>query len=162
MKTPENKQVNQKYSKDFLILALLVGLIMLTAHVYDVAPALIPTHFGLNLSTPMGYGPKSSLLIVAAVGVCFGLLGIAGAHGKKTPIRICGIPMSRMNELQKEVARQLIYRLTVGIILLCACVIMLFVPVVLPRMAVVVLFILLFAGLLYSAVSASFKIRKMR
>lgn len=46
MKTPENKQVNQKYSKDFMILALLVGLVMLTAHVYDMAPALIPTISG--------------------------------------------------------------------------------------------------------------------
>ena len=92
METPENKQVNLKYSKDFMILALLVGLVMLTAHVYDMAPALIPTHFGLNLSSPMGYGPKSSLLVVA----------------------------------------------------------------------VTVLFILLFAWLLYSAVNASFKIRRMR
>ena len=142
METPENKQVNLKYSKDFMILALLVGLVMLTAHVYDMAPALIPTHFGLNLSSPMGYGPKSSLLVVAVIGICFGLAGV--------------------NEVQKEALRQLVYRFTVCIILLCACVVMLLVPVVLPRVAVIVLFILLFAWLLYSAVNASFKIRRMR
>ena len=78
METPENKQVNLKYSKDFMILALLVGLVMLTAHVYDMAPALIPTHFGLNLSSPMGYGPKSSLLVVAVIGICFGLVSPQG------------------------------------------------------------------------------------
>lgn len=70
--------------------------------------------------------------------------------------------MHKMNEVQKEALRQLVYRFTVCIILLCACVVMLLVPVVLPRVAVTVLFILLFAWLLYSAVNASFKIRRMR
>lgn len=162
METPENKQVNLKYSKDFMILALLVGLVMLTAHVYDMAPALIPTHFGLNLSSPMGYGPKSSLLVVAVIGICFGLAGVAAGHSKNLPIRINGLSMRKMNEVQKEALRQLVYRFTVCIILLCACVVMLLVPVVLPRVAVTVLFILLFAWLLYSAVNASFKIRRMR
>ena len=123
METPENKQVNLKYSKDFMILALLVGLVMLTAHVYDMAPA---------------------------------------GHNKNLPIRINGLSMRKMNEVQKEALRQLVYRFTVCIILLCACVVMLLVPVVLPRVAVIVLFILLFAWLLYSAVNASFKIRRMR
>ena len=133
METPENKQVNLKYSKDFMILALLVGLVMLTAHVYDMAPALIPTHFGLNLSSPMGYGPKSSLLVVAVIGICFGLAGVAAGHSKNLPIRINGLSMHKMNEVQKEALRQLVYRFTVCIILLCACVVMLLVPVVLPR-----------------------------
>lgn len=125
METPENKQVNLKYSKDFMILALLVGLVMLTAHVYDMAPALIPTHFGLNLSSPMGYGPKSSLLVVAVIGICFGLAGVAAGHSKNLPIRINGLSMHKMNEVQKEALRQLVYRFTVCIILLCACVVML-------------------------------------
>ena len=38
MSTPENQQENTKYRNDFLILALLVGLVMLAAHVYDLAP----------------------------------------------------------------------------------------------------------------------------
>ena len=105
METPENKQVNLKYSKDFMILALLVGLVMLTAHVYDMAPALIPTHFGLNLSSPMGYGPKSSLLVVAVIGICFGLAGVAAGHSKNLPIRINGLSMHKMNEVQKEALR---------------------------------------------------------
>ena len=70
MSTPENKQENTKYRNDFLILALLVGLVMLAAHVYDLAPQTIPIHYEWNLSRPTPYGPKSTLMVLAVIGVC--------------------------------------------------------------------------------------------
>ena len=161
MSTPENQQENTKYRNDFLILALLVGLVMLAAHVYDLAPQTIPTHYEWNLSTPTAYGLKSTLMVLAVIGVCLGLLGILAAHGKMSLIHVDRLSYSKMNEAQKALTRKFMYRLTFHFIFLMACVIMLLVPVVLPKMVVLIAFILLLCSLVYGSVSISFKIRKL-
>ena len=100
-------------------------------------------------------------MVLAVIGVCLSLLGILAAHGKISLIHVDRLPYSKMNEAQKALTRKFMYRLTFHFIFLMACVIMLLVPVVLPKMVVLIAFILLLCSLVYGSVSISFKIRKL-
>ncbi len=142
-------QPNSKYSKDFLNIALLVGLWMIAAYFYDAAPM---------------YDNAPQAITFAFAGVATLIAFIIWILGKHPgPLLHVGmLTYDKMNDAQKKLTLESLPNMTYMMILLFASVINTTSAAIMPKEPAWMIFSLIFLVLMSYSLMISIKVRKAK